>query len=865
MTKDEKQNEIIEGYIIDITEKRAHEQVIELLQAYQSSVNEGSTVSITDLKGKIIYVNDKFCEVSKYSKRELIGNTHHIINSGYHDKHFYSDLWRTIRSGKPWRGEIKNKAKDGTYYWVDTVITPVFNSQQQIHQYLSVRNVITKQKEQEEELRINEERFRDIVQNTSDLIQSVADDGTLLFVNDTWLFKLGYTKEYVLGKNIFSFIHPKSKKTCELILKGLKNQETFQTTEISFITKEGKEVICEGNISALYKNNKMLHTTSMLRDITEIKRNRYELEEKRNLLLNAEKIAKVGSWYLDFKSNKAFWSKGLYNIFGIKEGTEMSFEKFISHVHDDDKDFVSETWFNTLKGEKHYIEFRIKSKLPEKWVRSIIKMEFDDLKNPRTAIGFIQDITESKNNLKKLELQQQQLKNAQKIANMGSWILDVVNDKLEWSHETYHIFELPSHIPMNLTKFLNMVHPDDRQFVADSWNAALTGKKYDIEHRIVVNGQEKWVREKAKVEFDINYRPITGIGIVHDITERKINELRLIESEMQLNDAQKIGKIGSYVWNTETDEITGSRELYEILEVKDKEKPLSFIEYFDLVSLIDKAELIKKIEIAKEQHSSFTHQFQYIALSGKVKYLEFRKTADSRHQNPALFIGTLQDITDIKMLEKNLFNSIIETEEKERERISIELHDGVCQQLSGTAMLLKMGIKSLEANDEKGINLIKDSIEILQESVSAVRNVSHQLTPQSFKDERLVDALNNLIKDFSRIDKSVQYTFHSTGKVKEPEKHIAINIYRVVQEFINNSQKHSEAKNINLNLFFEEATFLLEIKDDGKGFNISSPNTGSGIGIKNMIKRIESIGGEHEFDAAVSKGVILTIRIPYSI
>ncbi|MDE3143721.1 MAG: PAS domain S-box protein, partial [Bacteroidota bacterium] len=253
LEKKEKENEIIEGYIIDITEKRAHEEVIELLQAYQSSVNEGSIVSITDLKGKIIYANDKFCEVSKYSKRELIGSTHRIINSGYHDKYFFSGMWQTITSGKPWRGEIKNKSKDGNYYWVDTVITPVFNSQQQIHQYLSVRNIITKQKEQEEELRISEEKFRDIVQNTSDLIQSVAHDGKLLFVNDTWLSKLGYTKEYVLGKSIFMFIHPQNKKNCELILKGLKNQETFQTTEISFITKDGKELICEGNISASYK------------------------------------------------------------------------------------------------------------------------------------------------------------------------------------------------------------------------------------------------------------------------------------------------------------------------------------------------------------------------------------------------------------------------------------------------------------------------------------------------------------------------------------------------------------------------------------------------------------------------------------
>lgn len=399
---------------------------------------------------------------------------------------------------------------------------------------------------------------------------------------------------------------------------------------------------------------------------------------------------------------------------------------------------MSISWEDVLKGKKHNIEFRIKVKQQEKWVKSIVKVYFED-SNPQTAIGFIQDITESKNNLKKLERKQQQLKNAQKIANMGSWLLDIAKDELEWSTETYRIFDIPLGTPMNLTTFFNMVHPEDKQLVTDAWNTALNGKEYDIEHRIIVNGQEKWVREKAKVEFDINRQPLTGIGIV-------------------------------------------------------------------------------------------------------------------------------QDITMLKVLEKTLFNSIIETEEKERERISAELHDGVCQQLSGAVMLLKIGIKSLETKDEKGFNLLKDCSGILQESVNTIRNVSHQLTPKSFREENLVEALSNLFLSFSRLDKSVQYNFHSTGKVKEPEKHIAINIYRLVQEFVNNSQKHSEAKNIELNLFFEDATFLIEIKDNGKGFDISQTNTmGGGIGILNMVKRIESIGGKHKLEAAVSKGVALTIRIPYSI
>jgi PAS domain S-box-containing protein len=119
-------------------------------QAYQWAVNEVLIVSVTDLAGKIIYVNNKFVEISQYQPAELLGKTHRVLNSGHHNKTFFEEMWRTITGGKPWRGEIKNKAKDGTYYWVDSVITPVRDDNNRIFQYLSIRNPITQQKIQEE-------------------------------------------------------------------------------------------------------------------------------------------------------------------------------------------------------------------------------------------------------------------------------------------------------------------------------------------------------------------------------------------------------------------------------------------------------------------------------------------------------------------------------------------------------------------------------------------------------------------------------------------------------------------------------------------------------------------------------------------
>lgn len=294
----------------DITERVKAEEVLRKtlkeISAYQYALDESSIVAITDQKGIIKHVNENFCKISKYRAEELIGQDHRIINSGYHSKAFIRDLWITIARGKIWKGELKNQAKDGTIYWVDTTIVPFLNEEGKPYQYVAIRADITERKMGEEALRQSENRFRKVFDSKMIGFLFCNASGDITAANDFFLEMVGYTQQDLSeGKVHWGKMTPPEYAAVDLLaLEQIRTTGISTPFEKEYIRKDGSRIpvlICAASL----EGNNPDQSVAYIMDITQRKKAEEEIKEL-NETLEKKVIDRTHQLELSNKELEAF-------------------------------------------------------------------------------------------------------------------------------------------------------------------------------------------------------------------------------------------------------------------------------------------------------------------------------------------------------------------------------------------------------------------------------------------------------------------------------------------------------------------------------------------------------------------------------
>ncbi|HEY0042326.1 MAG TPA: PAS domain-containing protein, partial [Flavisolibacter sp.] len=461
---------------------------------------------------------------------------------------------------------------------------------------------------------------------------------------------------------ILNTVHPDDRQMLDITVKeSIERQKPFDFYyRITTASGRQKIIHSRGNIELNAKGvpEKVVGTDQ---DVTEKQTLIRELRKSESMYKQAEKIASMGNWNWDVKTNRLEWTDELYRIYSLQpQAEEMTIERFLSFVHPDDLDFVK-VGVEELKTQTSLdYTFRIITQDgTEKWLRSIAQANLDENGEIVSVIGTEQDVTEKQKLIGKLEESQRLYKQAQELAKMGNFSWNLQSDEVYWSDEVYKIYEIPfgekvkfedAFLPI-IDEYKAPVQQAIEQTIAEKKGRSIS---YPIRKK---DGRLKYINLHTDVGLSKDGTVTCIIGTAQDVTEKEELIRRLQESEKLYKQAQSLANMGNWTFDLATKKVTWSEELFAIYELP-KGEPLTPDEWNSYLDEGDREGMYKALEnaILDKKPLDITHRVNLP--NGKKKVLHRKGEVVFGEAGQAIkLIGTTQDITEQYLTQSELKES----------------------------------------------------------------------------------------------------------------------------------------------------------------------------------------------------------------
>jgi len=444
---------------------------------------------------------------------------------------------------------------------------------------------------------------------------------------------------------------------------------------------------------------------------------------------------------------------------------------------------------------------------------------------------------------------QLKLKEAQRIGKSGSWEWDILNSHFDWSDELDKILCIPAGSKLTIKQLLTLVHPHDRHLFIRALR-----KNFASTHELIFDfrllspeNQMKYLTLQGEIRLNEHSEPEFLQGTIQDITDRKLAETALRESEelyRKLITALPDPVIQTDVNGTITFASAQSNTLFQLAENEEMKGT-------NLQEWVIKTESVKIRKCISEVFNGageIDSQFLFQRKDGSVFPGEMKIAVILAPENNARgLITVVRDITDRILIEQRILRNTIETEERERTRFSEDLHDGLGPLLSAVKIHLEL-INARIGNPAEQQKFIGMTNELLDESIRSTREIANNLTPNLLNDFGLVDALMVYVEKINKTD-AVHIDLFVDKQVHRPKPHVEAAFYRILCELISNTLKHASATHVHIRIISGPDQLQVYYHDNGTGFDVMNTlNTRhKGLGLSNIISRTKSVNGTYNF------------------